>query len=305
LNVLFRRRGRPSGEPRAAGPPAWLEDDTALLLSDTRDLWLIPTDPAGGAPLNLPAGQGRRENRSFTVVRTDPERKSFRRGDRLLLSAYHHREKNGGFYAATIGKTGVSRLLEDKKKFVFKAAAKNAGRFSHPGGLPRVSGFVDGRSRFTAPRKLSSANPRISGFAWGEAELVEWSSADAAPLQGVLIKPGDYEPGGGIPFWSISMSCLPSGFMSSTRSSSTIGLFPGLRHHGYAVFLPVSGLKSAVRECRRSSVWFPGSETDRSGDRRSERHRPSGHSWSGYETAYVVTQTDIFAAACAALRWET
>jgi dipeptidyl aminopeptidase/acylaminoacyl peptidase len=24
-----------------------------------------------------------------------------------------------------------------------------------------------------------------------------------------------------------------------------------------------------------------------------------GHSWSGYETAYVVTQTDIFAAACA------
>ena len=49
--------------------------------------------------------------------------------------------------------------------------------------------------KFTSPRKVSNVNPQISEFAWGSAELVEWNSLDGIPLQGVLIKPGDYQPG--------------------------------------------------------------------------------------------------------------
>lgn len=303
LNVPFfdDEDDRP-GEPRAAGPPAWLEDDTALLLSDTRDLWLIPTDPAGGAPLNLTAGQGRRENRSFTVVRTDPERKSFRRGDRLLLSAYHHREKNGGFYAATIGKTGVSRLLEDKKKFVFKAAAKNAGTFLFTREDYRE--FPDlwtADPGFTAPRKLSSANPRISGFAWGEAELVEWSSADGRPLQGVLIKPGDYEPGRRYPvlvyFYELSSQRL---YEFNQIVVNHRPCFPVYASHGYAVFLPDIRFEIGRPGMSAVKCLVPGvQKLIDLGIADPNAIGLHGHSWSGYETAYVVTQTDIFAAACA------
>ena len=45
------------------------------------------------------------------------------------------------------------------------------------------------------PIRLTDANPQIADFAWGEAELVEWVSLDGIPLQGVLIKPGNYQPG--------------------------------------------------------------------------------------------------------------
>jgi len=288
--------------PRAVGLPAWLEDDTAVLLSDTRDLWLIPTEAEGVSPLNLTAGEGRKQNRSFAVVPTDPDRKSFRRGERLILSSYHHRDKNGGFYAATIGTSGVARLLEEKKKFVFKAAAKNAGTILFTREDYRE--FPDlwtADPAFSAPRKLSNANPQIGEFAWGEAELVEWASADGRPLQGVLIKPGNYEPGRRCPvlvyYYELSSQRL---YEFNQIVVNHRPCFPVYASHGYGVFLPDIRFEIGRPGLSAVKCLVPGvQKLIDLGIADPKAIGLHGHSWSGYETAYVVTQTDIFAAACA------
>ncbi len=41
-------------------------------------------------------------------------------------------------------------------------------------------------TEFSAPEKISAANPWQSEYRWGTAELVEWTSADGIPLQGIL-----------------------------------------------------------------------------------------------------------------------
>ena len=70
---------------------------------------------------------------------------------------------------------------------------------------------------FTQPRKVTDANPQLAEFAWGAAELVEWRSLDGLPLQGVLIKPANYQPGKRYPVIVYFYELSHSGCTSSTN----------------------------------------------------------------------------------------
>ncbi len=288
--------------PPAVGWPLWLENDAAVLLYDNYDVWMFATDARGGVPVNVTAGEGRKENRSFTVLRLDPEQKYFRKGERLLLASYHNAGKNHGFYAATLGTPGVRRLLEDKKKFAYRATAKNAGSILYT--REDYNEFPDlwvADPAFSSPRKISEANPQISEFAWGKAELVDWTSADGIPLQGVLIRPDGDEPGKRYPvlvyYYELSSQRL---YEFNQIVVNHRPCFPVWASHGYAVFLP--DVKFEVGRPGLSAVkcLVPGvQKLVDMGVADPNALGLHGHSWSGYETAYVVTQTDIFAAACA------
>ncbi|MBN1939179.1 MAG: prolyl oligopeptidase family serine peptidase [Candidatus Aminicenantes bacterium] len=300
--AFYREEDDHPAPPPAAGAPLWLEDDAAVLLNDNYDVWMFATDPRGGVPVNVTAGEGRKENRSFTVLRPDPEKKFFRKGERLLLASYHNREKNHGFYEATLGAPGVRRLLEDKKKFAFRAAAKDAGTLLYT--REDYNEFPDlwvADPAFDSPRKISGANPQISEFAWGKAELVDWTSADGVPLQGVLIRPEGDEPGKRYPvfvyYYELSSQRL---YEFNQVVVNHRPCFPVWAGHGYAVFLP--DVKFEVGRPGMSAVkcLVPGvQKLVDMGVADPNAIGLHGHSWSGYETAYVVTQTDIFAAACA------
>ena len=69
--------------------------------------------------------------------------------------------------------------------------------------------------------------------------MVDWTSADGLPLQGVLIKPGDYEPGKRYPvlvyfyrFFSQRLHEFNEPVINHRPS------FPLYASNGYAVFLP-------------------------------------------------------------------
>src|SRR5207247_2960 len=47
---------------------------------------------------------------------------------------------------------------------------------------------------FREVKRISDANPQKAGFVWGKAELVKYRSADGVPLEGMLIKPENYDP---------------------------------------------------------------------------------------------------------------
>lgn len=53
--------------------------------------------------------------------------------------------------------------------------------------------FVSPTTAF-APRKLTSTTDQVSGWRLGTRELVEWKSRDGAVIEGVLIKPADFDP---------------------------------------------------------------------------------------------------------------
>ena len=287
-------------EPPAHGMGEWLEDGSAILLYDKYDIWKMPT--GRGNALNLTGGAGRKTGLTFRLIRLDPDEKSIKRGQRLLLSAYHNQEKSTAFYTADASKAGVERRLEENKTFQFLAAAKRADvilftRESYDE-FPNI--WASGLG-FAAPRKLSDANPQIKDYAWGTSELVAWQSMDGVPLQGVLIKPGNNVPGKRYPVLVYFYERMSDRLLRFNEVKiNHRPCFPFYAGNGYAVFLPdivyetgrpgLSALKCLVAGVQKlidMGVADP------------KAIALHGHSWGGYETAYLVTQTNMFRAAIA------
>ena len=284
---------------------------TAVLLTDKFDLWQLPVDPEGEA-MRLTAGRGREEEILFRVVELDPERRAYAAGEPLLLTEYHDRNKSWGFASATVGEAGVNTLVHEPRRFRFVARAEEADvllytRESYTE-FPdlrvaeldlTVTGAVQPLASGGA--RISEANPRISEFAWGEAELVEWTSLDGEPLQGVLIRPSHLPAGERVPvlvyfyrFFSQRLHEFNEPVVNHRPS------FPFYASHGYAVFLPDIRFEVGRPGLSAVKALVPGvQKLVEMGVADPEAVGLHGHSWSGYQTAFVVTQTDLFKAAVA------
>jgi dipeptidyl aminopeptidase/acylaminoacyl peptidase len=301
LDVAFYDEDHDYPSPRSGyGVGGWVEGDRAVLIHDKYDAWQFPTD--GGEPVNLTGGQGRAEGRVLRVLRVDREREAFERDGWVHLMSFHERNKNFGFYRTRVGAGGLEQLLEEEHKFRFRAKADAADVLLYT--REDYDEFPDlwvADLYFAGPRKLSDVNPQIKEFAWGTSELVEWTSDDGIPLQGVVIKPGNYEPGQRYPvltyfyrFFSQRLHEFNEPVVNHRPS------FPIYASDGYIVFLPDvrfevgrpghASLKSVVPGVKRL-VELGLADPDALG--------LHGHSWSGYTTSYIVTQTNIFAAAVA------
>jgi len=283
------------------GLGGWTEDDAAVLVYDKYDIWVIPTD--GSTPWCLTEGQGRTETRVFRVIDTDPDQVAIGATDELLLSSYHDLNKGFGFYTARADRPGVTRLIEEDKMFRFLAKADDADTvlFTRQDYDEFPDLWVADDTTLANPRKLTDVNPNIAEFAWGTSELTEWLSVDGTPLQGVVIKPGNYEEGKRYPvlvyyyrFFSQRLHEFNQPAVNHRPS------FPLYASNGYVVFLPDV----------RFEVGRPGFSSTKSvvpgvqhlidiGIADPDAIALHGHSWSGYQTAFMVTQTHIFKTAIA------
>ncbi|KPK64993.1 MAG: hypothetical protein AMS21_05925 [Gemmatimonas sp. SG8_38_2] len=288
-------------QPRPGyGVGGWISGDRAVLIHDKYDVWQFSTD--GGDPVNLTGGQGRAEQRVFRVLRVDRDTEAFEPGARIHLASFSERDKGFGFYRTRAGQGGLERVLEEGRRYRFLAKAEETDVLLYTReGYDEFPDLWVADLWFGGARKLTNVNPQMREFAWGTSELVEWTSDDGLTLQGVVIKPGNYDPSKRYPvltyfyrFFSQRLHEFNQPVVNHRPS------FPIYASDGYIVFLPdvrfevgrpgISAMKSVVPGVKKlvdMGLADPGA---------LGLH---GHSWSGYTTSYIVTQTDIFAAAVA------
>lgn len=292
-------RPQPSGSYGIAG---WTDNDESVLINDKYDIWQFDTE--NGNASMITDGQGREEQRIFRIRDLDPEKETFSRGERLLLTMFHDWDKNYGFYEGRIGRSGVSRVMEDEKKFGIVALAEqdDAILFTQETYQEYPNLWVASDRRFRSPAQVSHLNDDLlDRFAWGEAELVDWYNLDGDVVQGILIYPGDYDPEKRYPVFIYYYERYSQRLYDF--NTPVTNHRPNLAQYasdGYAVFLP--------------DIWFdvpqPGYSATKNlvpgvhkliemGIADPDAIGLHGHSWSGYLTAHVVTETDMFAAAVA------
>ncbi len=282
------------------GTAGWVAGDRAVLIYDKYDIWKFPT--GRGEAVNTTGGHGRLHGVTFRVLQLDPEREAFEADAPLLLSAYDNGDKHWGFYAGSVDGRAVKPLREESKKFRLIAKAREADVLLYTRESYRE--FPDlwvSDTSFASPRRISDVNPQIEQFAWGEAELVEWKSVDGIPLQGVLIKPGNYRPGKKYPvivyFYRFFSQRLHEFNQTVINHRPN---FPFYASHGYAVFLPDIRFEVGRPGFSATKCLVPGvQKLVDLGIADPDAIGLHGHSWSGYQTAFVVTQTDIFKCAVA------
>lgn len=287
--------------PPGYGIGGWTEGDGAVLIHDKYDLWQLPTD--GGDPVNLTAGRGRSEGRIYRVMEVDPELDAYGEGDRIYLRSFHEADKSFGFHAVRADRPGVEPLLEGDARFDLVAKAREADRLLYT--RQRYDEFPDlwvAGPDFDDGRRLTDVNPGLlEEFAWGRARLVRWRSDDGIPLDGVAILPGNYEEGRRYPvmtyfyrFFSQRLHEFNEPVVNHRPS------FPIYASDGYIVFLPDVRFEVGRPGLAAAKSVVPGvKKLVEMGLADPDALGLHGHSWSGYTTAFIVTQTDVFAAAVA------
>lgn len=285
--------------PSAYGTLGWTADDQQLLIYDRFDIWSF--DPQNNrAPINL-TKIGRAQKIQFRYVRLDPEEKFIQPNSDLLLSAYDETTKGYGYYKLSL-KTGfLQKILMTNHRYAGVVKAKDFDRILFT--RENFNEFPDvwtSSLTFSSPKKITNANPQMKNYLWGTAELVKWTSSDGVPLEGLLYKPENFDPTKKYPmivyFYDISNEQLNMHYHPQpTWSIIHRTMFVS---NGYLVFIPDIVYKEgfpgeSAYNCVMSGVMSQVAK----GFVDEKNIGVQGQSWGGYQTAYLITRTNLFKAA--------
>jgi dipeptidyl aminopeptidase/acylaminoacyl peptidase len=150
-----------------------------------------------------------------------------------------------------------------------------------------------------SPRKLSNGDSQRASFNWGRSELIRYKSADGVPLQGVVIKPDNFDPKKKYPmivYLYEKLSDTVHNFQNPGPGTSVN--FSYYASNDYVIFMPDIVYKTGYPGRSAMRCIMPGVESlVKAGFVDENAIGIQGHSWGGYQIAYMITQTNKFKAA--------
>lgn len=289
------------GGPRGYGSAGWTKDGAWLLVYDRYDVWALRPD--GSETKNVTEGLGRREQTAFRILRprVDPRERGIDPAQPLLLSAEKEATKESGFYRDSLqGAAEPVRLTMAAKKFSAPVMAKQADVAVLTGS--RFDEFPDlltTDSSFANFRKVSDGNPQKKDLQWGSAELVAFKNTDGVPLRGILYKPENFDPSKKYPLLVYIYERLSDGLHTFVDPSPSHRVNAALyASNGYLVLFPdIVYTPGYPGESAMKCVIAAVQKVVDTGVVDEKRIGIQGHSWGGYQIAYMVTRTNRFAAA--------
>jgi dipeptidyl aminopeptidase/acylaminoacyl peptidase len=299
---VFNERHDSPSLPGAYGAAGWTTGDASMLVYDAHDIWAV--DPTGrAAPRSITEGAGRRDSIRFRYVSLDPDEEAIDPAQPILLSAFHVWRKTDGFYRDRVNGTAPPvRLMMEDKSLGNPVKAENAdvvmltrGTFQE---FPDLY-VTDGS--FRSMRRISDANAaNHAKYLWGTAELVDWRSVDGNVLQGVLYKPENFDPAKKYPmmvYFYERLSDNLNNYVTPSPGGSSINIAFYVSR-GYLVFTPDIPYRVGYPGESAMNAVIPGIlSLIANGNVDEKRIGVQGHSWGGYQIAYMVTKTNLFAAA--------
>jgi dipeptidyl aminopeptidase/acylaminoacyl peptidase len=258
-------------------------------------------DPVSAEARNLTKGTGRSGMTELRYFSLDRDVNYVDLSKPIFLRAMNERSKAAGVYRLSQG--NLDRLMMEDKGFGAPTKAEKAEVFAFQrmdyNEAPDVW-LAD--ANFANARKVSDSNPQQKDYNWCTAELVTWLSNDGDQLQGILYKPENFDPTKKYPmisyFYERSSDGLHS-YHSPAPSASTINITEYCSN-GYIVFVPDIPYKVGYPGESAISAILPGVQSIVSrGFVDPKKLGIQGQSWGGYQVGYMVTESNLFAAACA------
>ncbi|MCH2449179.1 MAG: prolyl oligopeptidase family serine peptidase [Gracilimonas sp.] len=287
--------GRENFPPFGTGQ--WVDGDDWLLIYDEYDVYKVWADGSRYEKVT----NGREDEIVYRQTRLDYEEDHLAQDQPIYFSKYGYYTKDRG-YARLDSRNRLQELIyesrmisrldkaESADEFVFmKESATESPNFYHAG------------NSFRNPKRITNTNPQQEDYHWADDELITFTNTRGYKLQGRLLYPANYEEGKEYPMITYiyeMRSQATHNYSIPTRTSPY-----NMRRYsseGYFVFEPdinyvlrdpgVSAVESVVPAVRK--VLETGMvDKDKIG--------LTGHSWGAYQTAFIITQTDMFNSAVA------
>lgn len=280
------------------GVAGWTKDDRDVLLYDKFDVWEVAANGSKAVKLT----DGAAEQIEFRYADLDPQPATIDRSKPIYLDMTGTWNKKSGYARLAPGAASPERLVWLDKSVTRLAKAKDADVYDYV-----VQAFDDSPDAFVGgadlkgAKQVTATNAFQSKYAWGRAELVEFKSETGQRLQGVLRYPAGYERGKKYPMivyvYEKRSDSLHQYSAPSEREYYNVSSFTSAGYFEFEpdiVFRPREPGLSVV-ECVRPAV----AAVVQMGVVDPKRVGMIGHSWGGFDTAFMATHTDTFAAAVA------
>ena len=305
-------------EPPAWGLAGWTKGDKSVLLYDRFDIWEL--DPSGvKPPVVVTDSAGRRNSIQFRLAEGGrggrgggggrggasaggEDRSVIDPGEPLLLHALNTETMASGFYRDQLGvKKDPEKVVMADVAFGTPIKAAKADEW-----MLTKSTFVEFPDLWVGPSltqltRISDANPQQKEYNWGTSELVRWTNADGKPLEGILFKPENFDSTKKYPMISYFYEILSTNLHQYVPPNGRNVINP--THYvsnGYLVFEPDIVYEDGYPGPSAYKSIVPGVQSLLQRGYVDEKHLGlQGQSWGGYQTAFLITQTHMFAAAMA------
>jgi dipeptidyl aminopeptidase/acylaminoacyl peptidase len=294
------------------GVAGFAADGRSAVFYDRYDVWALSL--TGGQPVNLTKGDGAKQEVRFRVTRLGGGGRGGGRGSGrggggagepidlskpVMLQAYGEYTKKTGYYELAPGQAPRPLIWADKS-IGSPIVADDADRmiFTQQTFTEYPNYWLSDK-QFGSPRQVTDAHPEIlQEFAWGTKTLIDYTNSKGQRLQATLTLPAGYEPGKKYPmlvyFYEI---------MSNTHHNFQVPPYDDRPHmatyasNGYLVLQPdvvyeIGKPGTSALDCVTSAV----KKVIELGYADPARIGLQGHSWGGYQSSFIVTQTDLFAA---------
>lgn len=277
----------------------WNEEETALYIYDRYDIWRVSPD-GGFAPERI-THNGRENHITYRVLKLDEKKGYIDDKNTLLLSSFNEISRESGFCTLNPNrKDEPKQLLSGPFMYgnVQKAASGTEVMYTKESFELFPDLWLSDMS-FRKPIRITNANPQQSEFNWGTAELIKWTTLDGKVVEGVIYKPADFDPNKKYPvivnFYERNSSTLYS-YRTPEAHRSTID-YHMYTSNGYVVFNPDIYYKEGYPGESAYNCIMPGiSAILNMGFADKAKIGAQGHSWGGYQVAYLATRTSLFAA---------
>jgi dipeptidyl aminopeptidase/acylaminoacyl peptidase len=280
------------------GVAGWTAGDDAVVLYDKFDLWRVAADGSGATRLT----DGAAEQVRHRLVRLNPDDEWIDLSKPVVVSLFGIWSKKSGYGRVPAGGRAAERLVWHDRMTTALARAKDADVFAYV-----VQAYDDSPDAFVGgpdlrdARQVTKTNAQQAAFAWGRSEVIEYKSDRGERLQAALYYPAGYEPGRKYPTIVYMYERLSDTVhLYSSPSERDVYNTSVFTSSGYVVLRPDIVFRPrepglSVRECVEPAV----KRVIAMGVADPARIGTLGHSWGGFDSAYLATHSPMFAASIA------
>lgn len=287
----------PTDQMPAWGQGGWMKDDAAVLLFDRYDVWRVAPDGSRGERLT----RGAEDRIIHRPIQLDRQAVGYDPAAPMYFSLRGELTQNTGYARLRAGRP-VERLIYEPRGLGGLVRADSAATYAFVAqardDAPDI--FIT-NADLAAPRQVTRLNPFQADYAWTRAELVDFTSEAGLPLQGVLLYPANHDPSRRYPMIVYTYEILTTQMHQyQVPSERSYYNYTAWTQHGYFVLMPdivfrarepgvstIEAVRPAIAAVAAKGLIDPA------------KVGHIGHSWGGYEAAYMPTRTNMFAASVA------
>ncbi len=281
----------------------WTADSKFILIKDNYDLWKISADGKSVTPLtdNWKDKSQRVAQRS----RIYPFEKGADLSKDQYFTIFNPKTKDSGLGILEAGKNNIRVLYMDNQVYesFTKAEKGNGFIFTKENATTAPEYYYTSTANLASPAKITTNTPDQQKYAFSSGvKLIEFTSGHGDKLQATLYLPANYVEGKSYPTITYIYERLTDNMNRYTMPGFPSGGFNASMYtsNGYAVLMP--DIKYKMNDPGMSAVAcvIPAVKAAiATGIVDAKNVAIHGHSWGGYQTSFLITQTDMFKAAAA------